>query len=88
MNAYLLCVLSILLRGENPQNSAYPPPPPFPISNDCIYVCLVNRNQLLGDAVLVILLVNLRYKKNCLDLYNDFLYLAPLKVLVRVLQPF
>ena len=30
-------------------------------SNDCIYACLVNINQLLGDAVLLILLVIPRY---------------------------
>ena len=38
-----------------PQKGAYPLH--IPISNDCIHACLVNINQLLGDAVQVILLV-------------------------------
>ena len=54
-----MCVLSILLRGGNPQKGAYPLHKP--ISNDCIYVFMVNRNQLLGDTVLAILLVIQRY---------------------------
>ena len=49
------------------------------ISNDCIYTCWVNRNQVLGDAVLVILLVIPRYLYIKIDLYNDPLYLAPLR---------
>ena len=40
-----------------PQMGAYhPSPPPIPFSNYCIYASLVNRNQLLWDAVLVIFL--------------------------------
>ena len=54
---HILCVLSII-----PQKGAYPLQ--IPISIDCIYTCLVNRNQLLGDAVLVSLLVIPRYLKN------------------------
>ena len=48
-NIVLICILLfiMLLRGKNPQKGAYP----LHISNDCIYACLVNRNQLLGDAV-------------------------------------
>ena len=53
-----MCVLSILLR-EIPQKCAYPLH--IPISKYCIYTCLVNRNQLLGDAVLLNLLVIPRY---------------------------
>ena len=52
---HILCVLSII-----PQKGAYPFQ--IQISNDCIYTCWVNRNQLLEDAaVLVILLVIPRY---------------------------
>ena len=58
MDAYVVCVLSILF-SKIPQKGAYPLH--IPISNDCIYACLVNINQLLGDAVLVILLVIPRY---------------------------
>ena len=58
MNAYFVCVLSILLK-KIPQKGAYPLH--IPISNNCIYACLVNINQLLGDAALVILLVIPRY---------------------------
>ena len=42
-----------------PQKGTYPRH--IPISNDCIYVFLVNRNKLLGDVLLVILLVIPRY---------------------------
>ena len=62
MDAYFVCVLSIILRGGNPQKGAYPLP--HTNFNNCIYNGLVNGNQLLGDAVLVILLVIPRYIKN------------------------
>ena len=59
-DAYFVCVLSILLREVIHKRVHTPPRTNF---NDCIYVFLVNRNQLLGYAVLVILLVIPRYKK-------------------------
>ena len=40
-------------EGQNAQKGAYPH---IPFSNYCIYVCLINRHQLLGDAVLVIVI--------------------------------
>ena len=58
MDAYFVCVLSILLRGKSTKGCITPPHTKF---NDCIYKCLVNGNQLLGDAVLVIVLVIPRY---------------------------
>ena len=67
INAYFVCVLSILLR-EIPHKGAYPLL--IPISNYCIYACLVNRNKLLGDAVLVILLVIPRYEKILFYIYT------------------
>ena len=39
---------SILLRNQ--QKGAYPLH--IPISNDCTYDCLINRNQLLGYVVI------------------------------------
>ena len=59
MDVYFVCVLSILLRGEKSTKGCIPPP--HTQINDCIYNCLVNGNQFLGDAVLVILLVIPRY---------------------------
>ena len=78
MNAYFVWVY-LYFGGKIPQKGAYPLH--IPISNDCIYSCLVNRNQLLGDAVLVILLVISEILKIyiILDLYNDPLYFAPLR---------
>ena len=60
MDVYVVCVLSILLREKSTKGCI---PPPHTEINDCIYNCLVTGNQLLGDAVLVILLVISRYKK-------------------------
>ena len=60
MEAYFVCVLSILLRGKSTKG-IIPPPPPHTNFNDRIYACLVNRNQLLGYAVLIIILVIPRY---------------------------
>ena len=78
---HILSVFYLYFRGKIPQKGAYPLQ--IPISNDCIYAFLVNRNQLLGDAVLVILLVIPRYQKYIiLDSYND-----PFKVSVWVIQP-
>ena len=62
-----------------PQKGAYPLH--IPISNDCIYACFVNSNQLLGDAVLITLLVIPRY----LYIYIN-LDLYTFKVSVRALQ--
>ena len=58
MNVYVVCVLDILLKGKIYKGCI---PRHILISNECIYACLVNRNQLLGDAVLAILLVIARY---------------------------
>ena len=46
---HIFCVIYTI--EENAQNGAYPH---LPFSNYCIYACLVNRNHLSGDAVLVI----------------------------------
>ena len=82
-----MCVLSILLRGII--HKGYIPPPRTNF-NDCIYTFLVNRNQLLGYAVLVIFFsVILRYlKKMMLYLYNDPLYLVHLRSLFGPLNLF
>ena len=58
MNAYSVCFI-YTFEEKIPQKVAYPLH--IPISNDCIYVCLINLNQLLGDAVPVIVLVIPRY---------------------------
>ena len=58
MDAYFVCVLSILLRKKSTKECILPPYINF---NDRIYACLVNINQLLGYAVIVILLVILKY---------------------------
>ena len=52
---HILCVFIYTFEETIPQKGAYPLY--IPNSNDCMYACLVNLNQLLGDAVLVILLV-------------------------------
>ena len=54
-----LCNFIHTFEEKIPQKGAYPLPIQF--SNDCIYTCWANINQLLGDAVLVILLVIPRY---------------------------
>ena len=59
MDAYFVCDFSIILRGTESTKGCIPPP--HTKFNDCIYKCLVNGNQLLGDAVLVILLLIPRY---------------------------
>ena len=64
MNAYICGFFIYTFEEKIPQKGAYPLQ--TQISNDCIYTCWVNINQLLGDAVLVILLVI-----SDLDLYND-----------------
>ena len=58
MHIYV-CFIYTLGEKSTKGKGAYPLH--IPISNDSIYSCLVNRNQLLGDAVLVILLVIPRY---------------------------
>ena len=60
MDAYCVCVLSKILRGKSTKGCI---PPPHTNFNDCIYNCLVNGNQLLEVAVLVILLEIPSYKK-------------------------
>ena len=84
---HILCVFYLYFLGKIPQNGAYPLH--ISISNDCIYACLVNRNKLLGDAVLVILLVISEILKMyiILDFYNDPLYFRPFKVPVRDFEP-
>ena len=61
----MLCVFYLYLIY--PQKGAYTIN--IPISNDCIYAFLVNRNKLLGDAVLVILLVISEILKKYIILY-------------------
>ena len=61
MDAYFVCVLSIILMRKNPQKGACPLH--VPISMIVYMPFLVNMHQLLGYAVLVILLVIPRYKK-------------------------
>ena len=80
MGVYFVCVLSILLRGKI--HKRVHTPSTYQI-NDCIYNCLVNGNQLLGDAVPVILLVIPRYLKKYINLYlySEPLYLAHLRSL-------
>ena len=78
MDANFVCVLSILLREIIHKGCI---PPPRNNFNDCIYACLVNRNQLLRYAVLVI-------KKMMLYLYNDALYLIHLRSLFGPLNLF
>ena len=58
MDVYFVCVLSILEKSTKGCI-----PPPHTQINDCIYTCLVNGNQLLGDAVLVIFIVFPRYSE-------------------------
>ena len=58
MNAYFICFI-YTFEEKIPQKDVYPLQ--IQISNDCIYTCWVHINQLLGDAVLVILLVIPRY---------------------------
>ena len=62
---HILCVFHLYFWGEkDPQKGAWYKgvtgyaPPPHTKFNDCIYNCLVNGNQLLGDAVLVIFFSN------------------------------
>ena len=77
-DAYFVCVLSILLREIIHKGCI---PPPRTNFNECVYMSvLVNRNQLLGYAVLVILLVISEISKIyiMLYLYNDPLYLVHL----------
>ena len=72
---HILCVLSIPLRKIFHKGCI---PPLHTNFNDCIYVCLVNRNQSLGDAFLVILISNSEIfnKYSILYLYNNPLSLA------------
>ena len=74
-----LCNFIHTFEEKIPQKGAYPLP--IQISNDCIYTCWANINQLLGDAVLVIFISNSEILKKYinLDLYNDPLYLAHLR---------
>ena len=66
----MLCVFYLYFSAIQSTKGCIPPPRTN--FNDFIYAILVNSNQLLGYAVLVILLVIPRYKKNImLYLYND-----------------
>ena len=85
---HISCVFIYTFEETIPQKGAYPLQ--IQILNDCIYTCWVNRSQLLGDAVLVILLVIPRYIYKIyiiLDVYNDPPLIGPFKVTVRAFQP-
>ena len=56
---YILCVFYLYFWGETSTKGCIPPP--HTQINDCIYTCLVNGNQILGDTVLVIFIVFPRY---------------------------
>ena len=69
MNAYFVCFIYTFVE-KLPQKGAYPLH--IPISNDCIYAR--SPSYFISNSEIFI-------KDIILDLYNDLLYLAPLKSL-------